>query len=105
MLCNLPLADFKGSRSEGMLLVADGKKGQVLLHGEKKVDTWVGRQFLPEGTSLNAKEGLPLKEFQKLDLRLVNGKVIFKQKHRVHTSDNDKIGLTAAGVEGTAKIK
>ncbi len=109
MLYNLPPAEFKGVKSQGMLLVAEGKKGkethQVLLHPEQQQQSWQGRQLVPEGTELHAKEGLPLKEFQKLDIRLVNGKVIYKQKFVVHTSDQDKIGLTAAGVTGTAKIK
>jgi len=110
VLCNLPVAEFKGTKSEGMLLVAEAKNKnkeieQRLLQADTKTDDWLGKQIVPEGTSLpQTKANITLKEFQKLDLKLgKDGKVVYQGKHALKVSE--KIGITAEGIEGPAKIK
>jgi len=110
MLCNLPVAEFKGTKSEGMLLVAEAKNKkkeleQRLLQADTKTDDWVGKQIIPDGTSLpQTSSNITLKEFQKLDLKLgKDGKVVYQGKHLLKVSE--KIGITAEGIEGPAKIK
>jgi len=107
-LCNLPTAEFKGCKSEAMMLVAEEKNGKesvtVLLEPDSKVSIWAGRSIAPENTVVEIKP-ITLKEFQKIDLKYKEGKIWYKQKLVLKTSDEEKIGITAPIVKAVAKIK
>jgi len=109
VLCNLPVADIRGSKSEAMMLVAEGKKGketiQKLLQTQSKPSTsWPGTKIIADGAKENVKPNITLKEFQKLDLKLdKEGKVVFRQKFVLKT-ESEKLTLTSE-VQGPAKIK
>ena len=104
-LCNLPPAEIKGTKSEAMLLVAEKKKGKevesILLHAETPVENWSGTKVEAEGLETETK-AIQLKEFQKLELKLQNGKVVYKQKHVLKAGN---VTITAKGVDGVSKIR
>jgi hypothetical protein len=58
-----------------------------------------------EGTVTDAK-AIQLKEFQKLDLKLKDGKVGYKGKHLLKAvTEKESFGVTAVGVDGLSKIR
>jgi len=107
VLCNLPPAELKGVKSEGMLLVAEGKNKnkeviQRLLQPDSDVPNWAGIQVEAEGTQFDTKP-ITLKEFQKFDLRVgkENG-VVYKAKFFLKATDAHIVGVE---VGSGAKIK
>jgi tRNA-binding EMAP/Myf-like protein len=107
VLCNLPPAEIKGVKSEGMMLVAEEKKKDKtsLLQPSEKVsdEDWLGLQFEAKGTDPAWDKPITLKDFQKLDLKISkDGKVVFKTNFPVVSKSSQ---LTAEGVSTSAKIK
>eukprot|EP01116_Phalansterium_solitarium_P021852 TRINITY_DN6985_c0_g1_i2.p1 TRINITY_DN6985_c0_g1~~TRINITY_DN6985_c0_g1_i2.p1 ORF type:complete len:745 (+),score=126.72 TRINITY_DN6985_c0_g1_i2:114-2348(+) len=108
VLCNLPPADIRGAKSEGMLLVAETKTLTRLLQPENyniPADQWSGVRILADGTTPVPKADLTLKEFQKLDVKLHGGKAAYKTKHVWKTDSADALRIQADGVDATAKVK
>jgi len=110
VLCNLPPVELQGVKSEGMLLVADGKNKnkeviQRLLQTDVDVPNWAGIQVEAEGTQFDTKP-IGLKEFQKLDLKIgKDGKATFKQKFALLTQTAQPQFVVSQGAEPGAKIK
>jgi len=77
VLCNLAPAIIKESKSEAMILVAEGKKKNdkqaqsEILQPDKVPTKWAGVSILPDGL-LKSENNITLKEFQKMDLKLNN---------------------------------
>lgn len=111
VLCNLPVADIQGAKSECMILVAEGKKKKDeatapsrVLEPQTKQTLWNGVPIIAQGATLAVKPNITLKEFQKLDIKLdKDNKVVFKQKFPLQSPN--KINLTADGIQGPAKCK
>eukprot|EP01119_Soliformovum_irregulare_P012852 TRINITY_DN3354_c0_g1_i1.p1 TRINITY_DN3354_c0_g1~~TRINITY_DN3354_c0_g1_i1.p1 ORF type:complete len:738 (+),score=238.98 TRINITY_DN3354_c0_g1_i1:39-2252(+) len=102
VLCNLPPAQLKGHVSEGMLLVAESKKGQALLEAPSQPDDkWEGKVEVNGIPTISPMVNTNLKAFQKTDLKLVDGKVVYLGKHPL-TLNDVPIG---APVTGAAKIR
>jgi len=76
VLSNLKESKFKGVASQGMVLVADDGKQVELL----TVDAAPGSVVLPEGTTLQAQPKYSARDFTKLDLQIVEAKVVMEGK-------------------------
>lgn len=112
LLCNLPIAEFKGIKSEGMILVAQGKGKNKesflrILQPYQLSDniSWPGINIIAEGTNQKIQSPITLKEFQKLDLKINSqGKAIYK-KFLLKAKTEIPIEISANGISGPAKIK
>lgn len=109
-LCNLPPAEIRGTKSEGMILIAETKKTKtknsitkLLECSVKNHPKWKGASIQVKGLPTTIREEpLTLKEFQKLEFKVnKEGAVLFGDLPLV-ALDNYPI---TAPLEGPAKIK
>ena len=97
IISNLEHAKIRGIESQGMMLAADDAEHVRVLEAPK---TTPGTQVTVHGHVNNVKP-ITIQEFSKLGLKVLNGKVVWKESH-LHTTNED---IVVTGVENGAVVR